>query len=262
MTTPVNLCNKTYTHKRKDREKLKFLIDRIREEYMHQWIVDNMPVAWCYRVIGSDTPFCNTRFPVGCYVNDDGVKHSACFLSVSPHLCPLPWYTSMMFLIQEKLIGKGTTYLFNNVRLVLSYHRGTEPLLTDGRIVRAAVTLDSCQDHKCYLPMIIDSPALRRRLKGRNEMLQIPYMYRVEFVEEEEIKWASRWDYMMNSTQAGLNWLYLINFIVIITFLTLMITLIMLRLFHPDFLKDKKQSVSSHIHMTIITYVLHLGVCL
>ncbi len=33
--------------------------ERIHETYMymHQWVVDNMPVTWCYSIMESDKPF-------------------------------------------------------------------------------------------------------------------------------------------------------------------------------------------------------------
>jgi transmembrane 9 superfamily protein 2/4 len=227
---PINLCNKIYSHA-KDREKLQFLTEHIREEYMHQWVVDNMPVAWCYKIIDHDEPFCSTRFPVGCYIDDDGMMHDACYHS-------------------HKFADKGTTYLFNNVKLVLSYHKGSAPSFTDGRIVRAEVEVDSCQDSGCSMPMIIDSPALRKRLEAGTKVLQVPYMYTVEFVEAEEIKWASQWEYIndiMDSPQASDIWLFFFNCILITTFLTAMVTIMLLRLFYPGFIKNKQYCVSSHI---------------
>ena len=77
------LCKKTYTkNKKEDWTKLQFLKDRIHETYMNQWVIDNMPVTWCYSILESDKPFCTTRFPVGCFVTDSGHRHDACYLSV------------------------------------------------------------------------------------------------------------------------------------------------------------------------------------
>lgn len=56
---------------------------------MHQWVIDNMPVTWCYSVVESSEPYCTTRFPVGCYVTPEGVRHDACYLSVSILACEI-----------------------------------------------------------------------------------------------------------------------------------------------------------------------------
>ena len=78
------LCTKTYKKDgREDWTKLLFLRERIHERYMQQWVIDNMPVTWCYSILGSKKTFCTTRFPVGCYVTENGVRHDACYLSVS-----------------------------------------------------------------------------------------------------------------------------------------------------------------------------------
>ena len=78
------LCTKTYKKDGKeDWTKLLFLRERIHESYMQQWVIDNMPVTWCYSILESNKPFCTTRFPVGCYVTENGVRHDACYLSVS-----------------------------------------------------------------------------------------------------------------------------------------------------------------------------------
>ncbi len=31
--------------------------ERIHEAYTYQWVVDNMPVTWCYSIMESDKPF-------------------------------------------------------------------------------------------------------------------------------------------------------------------------------------------------------------
>lgn len=81
------LCERNYDlSKKADRVKVKFLRERIMEGYMHSWVIDNMPVTWCYHVMNSDKQFCTTRFPVGCYVNKDGTKQESCYISVSREL--------------------------------------------------------------------------------------------------------------------------------------------------------------------------------
>ena len=80
VSEPIVVCEKKYNKKKGP---LSFLKERIHEGYMQQWVIDNMPVTWCYKILESDKPFCTTRFPVGCYVTSSGQRHDACFLSVS-----------------------------------------------------------------------------------------------------------------------------------------------------------------------------------
>jgi transmembrane 9 superfamily protein 2/4 len=220
VSKPAVVCEKKYNKKKGP---LSFLKERIHEGYMQQWVIDNMPVTWCYKILESDKPFCTTRFPVGCYVTSSGQRHDACFLS-------------------EKMKEKGATYLFNNVHLTLSYHDGTSPKYTDGRIVRAQVQLSSCSNTACTDPMVIDSDSVRKTLKGKDGKLVVPYMYTVEFDEAEGIKWASRWDYILGSMpQTNVQWFSLINSVLITVFLTAMVTMILLRSLHRDIMKYNKE---------------------
>ena len=137
---------------------------------------------------------------------------------------------------------KGATYLFNNVHLILSFHKGTEPRYTDGRIVRAQVKLESCSTIECTQPMTIASKSVKEKIKGKDGKLTIPYMYTVEFDEAEGIKWASRWDYILGSSpQANVQWFSLINSVLITIFLTAMVTMILLRSLHRDLMKYNKE---------------------
>lgn len=39
--------------------------------YQHHWIVDNMPVTWCYP-LENERQYCSTGFPMGCLVRRHG----------------------------------------------------------------------------------------------------------------------------------------------------------------------------------------------
>ena len=223
---PRIVCSKTYTSDSSSQKKLQFLRDRIHEEYMQQWVIDNMPVTRCYTILDSEEPYCTTQFPVGCYVTDEGQAHDACFIS-------------------EKLRGKGETYIiFNAVKLTLHFHRGTEPEYTDGRLVRAQVRLDSCKDVSCFDPMIIDSPSLREQFKDKEFTLTVPYMYTVDFVEAEDIKWASRSDYILHPGRHTENNHDLFDSYsgLIVGSLTVMVIVGILRLLYPDRIVCRKKT--------------------
>ncbi|GFR13083.1 transmembrane 9 superfamily member 2, partial [Trichonephila clavata] len=65
----ATVCEKTYHMDRKeDVEKLDNLKKGMLKNYQHHWIVDNMPVTWCY-LVEVNQQFCSTGFPMGCYVN-------------------------------------------------------------------------------------------------------------------------------------------------------------------------------------------------
>ena len=54
------VCSKTYDPtKKEDKAKLDFMRKGILLNYQHHWIVDNMPVTWCYEAEGGDR-YCAT----------------------------------------------------------------------------------------------------------------------------------------------------------------------------------------------------------
>ena len=82
--TITEACKKTYNlANAEDRDKLTFLHDRIKEGYMQSWVIDNITVTWCYHMTDSDTEYCSTQFPIGCYVDTDGNRQDFCYMFVS-----------------------------------------------------------------------------------------------------------------------------------------------------------------------------------
>ncbi|MGH0153289.1 UNVERIFIED_CONTAM: hypothetical protein FKN15_024445 [Acipenser sinensis] len=98
-----HVCTKTYdTKKTEDRQKLEFLKKGMLLNYQHHWIVDNMPVTWCYDVEDGQK-FCNPGFPIGCYVTEDGRPKDAC-------------------VVNSEFNDKDTFYIFNHVDITIFYH--------------------------------------------------------------------------------------------------------------------------------------------
>lgn len=100
-----SLCTKSYDLSNSDsQEKINFLLKGILKNYQQHWIVDNMPVTWCYPVEG-DQQYCSIGFPVGCYVDPSGNPKDACVMN-------------------SLYSKKDTFYLFNHVDLLITYHSG------------------------------------------------------------------------------------------------------------------------------------------
>uniref|UniRef100_A0A0B7BEP0 Transmembrane 9 superfamily member n=1 Tax=Arion vulgaris TaxID=1028688 RepID=A0A0B7BEP0_9EUPU len=121
------VCEKTYkTGDKSSLEKLTFLKRGVSLNYQHHWIVDNMPITWCYKVETGDK-FCSIGFPVGCYVTKLGKRKDTC-----------------VTLADFK--ASDTYYLYNHVDIVVEYHRlspedwGQQHTGIGGRIVAARLT--------------------------------------------------------------------------------------------------------------------------
>lgn len=55
-------------------KRLTILRKGIELNYKHNWIVDNMPVTWCYQFFENDRQFCTTNFPMGCLTKSVSVN--------------------------------------------------------------------------------------------------------------------------------------------------------------------------------------------
>ncbi len=65
--------------------------------------------------------------------------------------------------------------------------------------------------------------------------VEIPFSYSVKFVKNNDIRWASRWDYILKSLpQTRIQWFSILNSLVIVLFLSGMVAMILLRTLHKD----------------------------
>lgn len=102
--TCESLCQKTYTKGNAESlKKLTLLKKGMSLNYQHHWIVDNMPVTWCYTV-QDGRQYCSIGFPMGCYSKR----------SITGYYCSL----------DEGYSDPNTYYLVNHIDLVITYHSG------------------------------------------------------------------------------------------------------------------------------------------
>ncbi|KAG9478399.1 hypothetical protein GDO78_013422, partial [Eleutherodactylus coqui] len=80
-----------------------------------------------------------------------------------------------------------------------------------------------CEGHPMEIP------------KELSSKLEVMYSYSVSFRENNTIKWASRWDYILESMpHTNIQWFSIMNSLVIVLFLSGMVAMIMLRTLHKD----------------------------
>lgn len=171
------VCTKTYhTEKAEDKQKLDFLKKSMLLNYQHHWIVDNMPVTWCYEV-EDNQKFCNPGFPIGCYITDKGHAKDACVISSEFH-------------------ERDTFYIFNHVDIKIQYHV-VETGSMGARLVAAKLEPKSFRHTHIDKPDC-SGPAMDISNKASGE-IKIAYTYSISFEEEKNIRWASRWDYILES---------------------------------------------------------------
>jgi len=217
------VCSKEYKAENpEDQKKLALLKKGMFMNYQHHWIVDNMPVTWCYPVENGQH-YCSTGFPMGCYVDKKGNPKDACVIS-------------------RDYSAPDSYYIFNHVDIVISYHDGHNEdwgkYLNQGeeggRIVAVKITPRSIAHPK--KDECSDTVKAPLAIKGDgNVEAVITYSYTVTFNTKNEVKWSSRWDYILESMpHTNIQWFSILNSLVIVLFLSGMVAMILLRTLHKD----------------------------
>uniref|UniRef100_A0A1A7X4K1 Transmembrane 9 superfamily member n=1 Tax=Iconisemion striatum TaxID=60296 RepID=A0A1A7X4K1_9TELE len=211
----AKVCLKTYKKDSKlDAAKLDFLKMGMQLNYQHHWIIDNMPVTWCYDV-EDNQKYCNPGFPIGCLVTADGRAKDAC-------------------VINSEFNKKSTFYVFNHVDIKITYHSGKSEGWSGSRLVAATLEPKSIK-HTDENKLNCDNSSPMEVPVDFKDDVSIIYTYSVTFEENNTIKWASRWDYILVSMpHTNIQWFSIMNSLVIVLFLSGMVAMIMLRTLHKD----------------------------
>uniref|UniRef100_A0A915I5Y7 Transmembrane 9 superfamily member n=1 Tax=Romanomermis culicivorax TaxID=13658 RepID=A0A915I5Y7_ROMCU len=198
-----SLCKKTYSMNNKDDQfKLTQLAKGMMLNYYHHWyaflnlplIIDNMPVTFCVKQLAQHQNTCMTGFPMGCYVTQDRRPKDGCGIDPSRYNKP------------------NTFYLFNHVDLTVEYRDMSVDWNmmeenSGGRIVAIKVEPRSIQHLGDKLDCSSDAPPLEiPESPKEGSTLDITYSYSIKF-QKSNIKWSSRWDYILESIpQSNIQW--------------------------------------------------------
>lgn len=196
------VCTRSYEGK-----KLEFLKYGMIFSYENHWIIDNMPVAWCYKTV-KDEQFCSTGFPMGCFVDNTGSPKDACTMDAA-------------------FKDPDTFYVFNHVKIMINYHTGEKRDWNGARIVKVTIEPSSHKAECKGPPMAIP--------KSMKNKVDVTYTYDVIYIPNNNIEWASRWDYVLDSLpSSNIQWFSIMNSLVIVLFLSGMVAMIMIRSLHKD----------------------------
>jgi len=191
-------CRKLCTQPLPTEEKTKFR-SMIDDDYLVNWLVDNLPAATRYIRRGKDggkTTYMN-GFPVG-------------------------------------IVRNTRYYIHNHVKLDLKFHES--PHEYEGyRIVGFEVEPYSMtQAFKDGIVQCQDSVAYPVFDLASNE--EITFTYDVQW-SQSELRWASRWDNYLKMTGGTIHWFSILNSLMIMLFLSGMVAMILLRTLHRDIAK-------------------------
>lgn len=233
----IKVCSKSYkTSDKEDKKKLNDLKRAMNLNYYHHWIVDNMPVTWCYQVDGGNV-FCATGHPVGCFVDAGYRRKDACVMDA-------------------RYKERNTYYLFNHVDLNITYHSGDNENWGNafsgagGRILSVRVTLRSIKHNQGGGKEACESQEVMGIPSDFKEDVTVTYTYSVMFSKSNtDIRWSSRWDYILDSMpHTNIQWFSILNSLVIVLFLSGMVAMIMLRTLHKDIARYNQIDAGEDAH--------------
>ncbi|KAF2713706.1 endosomal membrane protein [Pleomassaria siparia CBS 279.74] len=210
------LCSHTI-----DADGLKRSKQLIREGYMAEWIVDNLPGATSFQTLDKSRKYYAAGFKIGEEVP-------------SPHG------------------GESTYFLNNHVTLVIRYHQAPGKDGAKGKKVIVGFevfpkSISASNRTEDGLPANIQDASLGMALvpasNSTGEMdvseaadLTIPYTYSVYFREEAKLEWQNRWDmyFVAQDDSSNVHWLAIINSLVISGLLTAVVAVILTRTVRGD----------------------------
>ncbi|KAI6191138.1 Transmembrane 9 superfamily member [Aphelenchoides bicaudatus] len=215
----AKLCEKEYDlGKKEDQERMKLLKRGMKLNYQHHWIIDNMPVTFCF-INQQNMNVCTTGFPMGCYVTPDGKPKDACVLD-------------------NRYRNQDSYYLFNHVDIKIEYRdMSSDPNFLEekvgGRIIRIKIQPRSIK-HEDPSKLDCSIGANPQAIGPKDTKHKIIYTYSIVW-EKTDVKWSSRWDYILDSMpHTNIQWFSILNSLVIVLFLSGMVGMILLRTLHRD----------------------------
>lgn len=194
------LCEKSLI--KEDKEHFKSMID---DEYLVNWIVDNLPAATRYRRKGDTHEYTYMNgFPVG--VEKDGryYIHNHVKLDLQFHQSPYEYegYRIVGFEVEPMSMTQAT-------RRDPTSPEGLVAMCEEG----AASPLFDLDMHK-----------------------EVVFTYDVAWTESPQ-RWASRWDSYLKMTGSQIHWFSILNSLMIMLFLSGMVAMILLRTLYRDITK-------------------------
>ncbi|KAK7206046.1 putative multispanning membrane protein [Myxozyma melibiosi] len=172
-------------------------VSLIRNSYVVEWLLDDLPGATSYVSVDKTHKYYASGFKLGSYEND-------------------------------------VAYLNNHVTMIVRY-RPLEQDPSRKQIVAFEVYPKSiAQEYAECRRKVKDGRKLA--LDPTKEEMEISYSYSVYFKEDLEITYANRWDlYFLNNNDSDkIHWLAIINSLVIISLLTVVVAIIMVRTLSRD----------------------------
>ncbi|KAH8828001.1 hypothetical protein DL96DRAFT_1601229 [Flagelloscypha sp. PMI_526] len=187
---------------------VKFINDRIKEDYALNWLIDGLPAAEIKIDLRTEETFYDAGFNLG---NNEGSY-------------------------------RDQPTLNNHYEIVLKYHKPTADTYRVVGVLVWPASIGGQQDSgspSCNTdsePLILDE----------SKKQTIRYTYRVSW-NESDTAWATRWDNYLHIFDPRIHWFSLVNSIVIVVFLCVMVSMILYRNVSRDISRYNAIDVSEDV---------------
>lgn len=129
----------------------------------------------------------------------------------------------------------GNMFINNHLRLILSYHKDEDIYRVVGfRVETASVDRQGMTVNDDKTCSVKDGHEYQAIKKG--EPTELFFTYSVEW-QQSDIRWASRWDIYLSMADVQIHWFSIVNSVVVVFFLSGIITMIIIRTLRRDIAK-------------------------
>nr|CUU99544.1 hypothetical transcript [Hymenolepis microstoma] len=212
----VEVCRKTYDPK--DATSLdwyKTLLQGIKLGYNRYWLSDNIPVIVCTKT--SHGEHCERGFPLGCFFTDS---------QPNPEICK----------VQVPNAPMGSVNILNHFDFQIFYIQAgpSKYHITLVKLTPMSIAHD-LKNLKC-----VSGQALTLENELR-EPFTIAYTFSVTYEEVKDTNINSRWSFLISDApNARIQWVYIINSVLVVFFLTILVAIILIRTLRGDFMRYDK----------------------
>lgn len=213
-----------------DEDGINMAIELVRNGYVAEWIVDNLPGATSFVTADKSKKYYAAGFPIGREESDkSGVAHY---------------------------------YLNNHVSLMILYREAPTRISQQPQKVIVGFEVypksaEAGNRDKKGIPKNLENPKKGFELTQKSDegeeptKIKIPYTYSVFFREEKSLEWSNRWDmYFSNQEESSrVHWFAIINSLIIAGLLTAIVAVILARTVRGDIAAGAKDGESGGIRM-------------
>ncbi len=218
-----------------DRAGLKRAIELVKNGYVAEWIVDNLPGATSFVTVDKSRKYYASGFKMGYEETSLSTGQPRYFLNNHVTLV-IRWHKAPGRDGQhgEKVIVGFEVY----AKSIEAENRDASGLPADMRNTRNGLELTMARnttnttltrDESSYIVEVSDNGA-------EDATITIPYTYSIYYREEDHVEWANRWDlYFVNQEESSkIHWFAIVNSVIISGLLTTVVAVIFARTIRGD----------------------------